>query len=118
MSPHKSLGAFDADAVARMLRFMASGNGTILLTNGSGAIGGVMAPVYFATWVLMAEESFWWASANGMELLDAFETEAKAMGARFVLLSTLENERSAVIDRIVRRKGYTTVERRHMKELV
>lgn len=118
MSPHRDMGEYDADGVGRMLAFMVSSSSAILLTNEEGLIGGVLAPVYFAPGKIMAEESFWWAGSGGGELLAAFEEAAKSKGADFVLLSTLENERSAVIDRIVTRKGYRPVERRYVKGLI
>lgn len=117
MSPHGFLGEYDPEGIANLLFFMATNTGAILLTNGEGLIGGILAPVYFAPTRIMAEESFWWAGKGGGELLAAFEEAAKAKGAHFVLLSTLENEQSAVIDRIVTRKGYAPVERRYIKEL-
>ena len=117
MSPHQFLGDYDAEGIGNMLHFMATNAGAILLTNGEGLIGGVLAPVYFAPSKIMAEESFWWAGKGGGELLAAFEEAARAKGAHFVLLSTLENERSAIIDRSVTRKGYRPVERRYIKEL-
>lgn len=117
MSPHKGMGEYDAEGVGRMLAFMATSPSAILLTNGEGVIGGVLAPVYFAPGKIMADESFWWAGAGGGELLAGFEQIARAKGADFVVLSTLENERSAVIGRVVSRKGYRPVERRYIKEL-
>lgn len=116
MSPHKFMGEYRPEAVANMLAYMAAN--AILLTNGAGVIGGVLAPVYFNPGVLMAEESFWWSAARGSDLLEAFESAARDRGAAFVLLSTLHNERSHIIDRVVSRRGYAPVERRYIKELV
>jgi hypothetical protein len=115
MSPHRFMGEYRPEAVAGMLDYMAAN--AILLTNGEGVIGGIVAPVYFDPAKLMAEESFWWADRGGGELLDAFEREAWQRGASFVLLSTLQNDRSHVIDRVISRKGYIPVERRYIKEL-
>lgn len=118
MSPHKFLGGYDRQGIANMLGFLITSNSGLVLTNGAGVIGGFLAPIYFAPAKLMMEESFWWSGAEGMDLLTAFEREARAMGASCVLLSTLENERSPVMDRVMRRKGYKPVERRHIKELI
>ncbi len=115
MSPHRFMGEYHPEAVANMLAYMAAS--AILLTNGEGVIGGVVAPVYFDPGKLMAEESFWWAEKGGGELLVAFEHEARARGAAFVLLSTLHNDRSHIVDRVVSRRGYAPVERRYVKEL-
>jgi hypothetical protein len=65
----------------------------------------------------MMEEAFWWAEKDGKALLSAFEEESRKRGAHCLYLSTLENERSHVIDRVVRRSGYVPVERRYVKEL-
>lgn len=117
MSPHRFLGEYDPTGIAVMLEFMIASPSATILTNGSGLIGGVLAPIYFAPSKLMMEESFWWAGEGGGELLTAFEHVAKVMGAAFVLLSTLENERSDAMARVMKRNGYTQVERRHIKEL-
>lgn len=117
MSPHQFLGEYDPQGIANLLRFLATGNNTILLTNGEGLIGGVLAPVYFAPTKIMAEESFLWARKGGGDLLSAFEDEAKARGAAFVLMSTLENEKTKAMDRVMRRSSYVPVERRYIKVL-
>jgi hypothetical protein len=118
MSPHAVLGEYDMVAVAKMFAFMISSEQSLLLTDGNGLIGGVMAPVYFAPGKWMMEESFWWAVRGGRELLSTFEKEARLMGADFVLLSTLENARTGAVDRVVSRMGYRPIERRYVKELV
>jgi len=117
MSPHRHLGDYDREGIAVMLEFMIASPSAAILTNGTGLIGGVLAPIYFAPSKLMLEESFWWAGAGGGELLKAFEHVAKVMGASCVLLSTLENDRSDAMGRVMKRNGYTQVERRHIKEL-
>lgn len=117
MAPHGPMGAFDEAGVENVLRFLITSPSALVLTNGDGAIGGVLSPVYFNPSKTMAEESFWWARKGGKELLQEFERAARLMGADFVLLSTLENELSTVIDRVVSRVGYLPVERRYLKEL-
>lgn len=117
MAPHKPMGDYDSAAVARMLRFMMDSPQAMVLTNGTGAIGGVFAPVYFNPSRWMFEESFWWASADGMSLLDAAMERGKEWGASYLLLSTLENRKSAAIDRVLARKGFVLLERRYLKEL-
>jgi hypothetical protein len=39
------------------------------------------------------------------------------MGATSIMLSTLDNERSAAVDRIVRGLGFTPIERRYTMKL-
>lgn len=118
MAPHHESGDYDGEAVANVLAFMCASPSALLLTNGTGFIGGVLAPVFFCPAKLMMEESFWWADKGGRDLLRAFCAEAKAMGASHVLLSTLDNNRQDTMHRVVCHMGFVPVERRYMKELV
>jgi hypothetical protein len=118
MSPHQPLGEYDGEAVARMVRFLIQNPAVgLVLTNEAGVIGGMLAPVYFSPGVMMMEESFWWAAGGGQSLRATFEAEAAQMGAAFVMVSTLENERIGAIDRVMKRNGYLPIERRYLKEI-
>lgn len=117
MSPHRFMGEYDHTGTENVLRFMIESPQALLLTNGTGLIGGTYSPVYFAPSKWMLEENFWWAGADGMALLKAHLEHAKAWGADFYLLSTLENERSAAINRLVSRMGFKPMERRYIMEL-
>lgn len=117
MSPHKWMGEFDDAAIGRMLAFLIDNPAGLVVTNGEGVIGGMMSPVYFNPSKWMMEESFWFAGSGGRDLLKAFNTEARGMGADYVLLSTLENDKSHVIDRVVTRMGFVPLERRYVKGL-
>jgi len=117
MAPHNPMGEYDPEPVARMLRFMIDSPQAIVLTNGYGAIGGTFAPVYFNPAKWMLDENFWWASKDGMSLLDAAIEEGRTWGASFLMLSTLENSKSHAIHRMLARKGFSLLERRYLKEL-
>lgn len=117
MSPHKPVGPFDAEAVGRVLAMLIAHPDGLVMTNGVGVIGGMIAAVYFSPGVKMMEEHFWWAASGGKDLLRAFETVSRGMGADYVMLSTLENDKSPAIDRVVSRMGFTPIERRYMKNL-
>ena len=117
MSPHHGMGEFDRDGIGNVLRFMIESPQALVLTNDTGLIGGTFAPVYFAPSKWMMEENFWWAGRDGFELLEAHLSEARQWGAHFYLLSTLENERSGAIDRMLTRKGFSRLERRYLMEL-
>lgn len=117
MSPHRGMGEYDALAMSRVIRFMIESDHATVLTNGTGVIGGVLSPVYFNPSVLQLEESFWWAKKGGGELLTALEEWGIAKGAQYIMLSTLENKRALVIDRVIRRRGYKMLERRYSREL-
>lgn len=114
---YHALGRFDEEAVARVLRFMIANPSCLIVTNGEGAIGGTIVPVFFAPTNLSMEENFWWAAKGGMELLAEFERRAESMGATAIFLSTLENDRSDTFAKILARKGYRLSERRYMKGL-
>jgi hypothetical protein len=117
MSPHRGMGAFDEAGVANMLRALIAEPRALVLTNGEGAIGGVLAPIYFCPSKLMMEEAFYYAIRGGKQMLEEFCERSREMGASCVLLSTLENEKSHVIDRVVTRMGFRPVERRYVMEL-
>lgn len=117
MAPHGPMGAFDEAGVENVLRFLITSPSALVLTNGDGAIGGVLAPIYFCPSKLMMDESFWFAGTGGRDLLRAFTEESRKMGAACVVLSTLENDKSEIVHRIVSRMGFAPVERRYVKEL-
>lgn len=117
MSPHSFLGEYDAGAVGRMLAFMIDAPNGIVLTNGTGCIGAMMAPIYFCPGRMMVEEAFWWADRDGMALLSSLEARSRDLGASALLMCSLENERSKAIGRVLAGKGYAPVERRFVKEL-
>lgn len=117
MSPHRPVGEYDAAAVARVVRMLITSPDGVVVTNEEGMIGGLIAPVYFSPDVRMLEEHFWWSGKGGRDLLRAFEDEGRRRGAHLVMLSTLENDRSAAIDRLVSRQGYGALEKRYMKRI-
>ena len=118
MSPHRILGEFDPEAVARMFGFMIDNPATcVLLTNDCGLIGGIMTGVYFCPTEMMMEELFWFAHKGGRDLLKAFEKKAREMGADYIYLSTLENAKADVATRMAQGMGFQPIERRYMKVL-
>jgi len=117
MSPHRSMGEYDPAGISRMLHFMVESPQSVLMTNGEGFIGGTYAPVYFAPSKWMLEENFWFSGKDGFSLLEAMLIHGKGWGADFCVLSTLENEHSKAIDRLLTRKGFRLMERRYIKEI-
>jgi hypothetical protein len=106
----------EAKALDLLRALMRSPRG-LVLTNGKGAIGGVISPGWFQAGSMIMEEAFWWAGTGGRGLLRQFVARSKTMGATSIMLSTLENDRSAAVDRIVRHLGFMPIERRYTMKL-
>jgi hypothetical protein len=118
MSPHKDMAEYDEMGVARVVSFMIESPQSVVLFNGTGVIGATYAPVYFAPSKWMCEENFWFSDdRGGLELLDGLTIHAKGWGATHLCLSTLENAKTKVIDRLLTRKGFKAIERRYILEL-
>jgi len=114
---YTGMGDLDEARALQLLRSLMASPRGLVLTNGVGAIGGIMSPGWFQAGSMIMEEAFWWAGQGGRELLREFVGRSKAMGATSIMLSTLDNERTAAVDRIVRRHGFTPVERRYTMKL-
>ena len=117
MAPHAALGEFDERTVTGFLRFLIDAPSAIVLTNGCGAIGGMMLPLFFNGAARVMEEGFCWAEGGGLELLDAFTAEAKRRDAQAVFLSTLENDKARAIARVLKRRGFEPLEHRYVLTL-
>lgn len=117
MSPHRFMGEYDSSAMGRVLAFMIGSSSCAVFMNGSGVIGGTIAPLYFNPSRLMVEENFWFADRDGGQLLQSLLNWGHEMGANYLAMSTLENEKSEVIDKLMRRKGFVLLERRYLKEI-
>ncbi|MDB6036016.1 MAG: hypothetical protein JWM16_6354 [Verrucomicrobiales bacterium] len=118
MSPHASMGAYDPEAVARVIAFMIESPQSVVLTNGTGAIGATYAPIFFGPSQWLCEENFFFSEGRGgFDLLDGLIEHARGWGASHVSMSTLENAKAHVIDRLMTRKGFRFIERRYIKEL-
>lgn len=109
---------FSDQATLEMLERITASDDAVLLWNGSGILGGLVAPIYFGGGVV-AQELFWFADANGRELLDAFEAWAEDKGAAGVLMIslTIDERTDARMDRLYTRRGYGLRERNYYKEL-
>lgn len=116
MSPHRTMGEFTPEAVSAMLVFLIADDKGLVLVNGEGAIGGMMAPIYFDPSKMMIEELFFWSHRGGRELLREFTERSKAMGASCVFLSALENERLPAVNRLFAHAGFRPLERRFVME--
>lgn len=110
---YTGMGALDENRALRVLRELIHSPRGLVLTNGVGAIGGIMSPGWFQADSQIMEEAFWWSARGGRDLLRAFIVRSREMGATSIMLSTLDNERTAAVDRIVRAFGFAPIERRY-----
>lgn len=109
---------FDADATRDMLNRMMASDDAVLLWNGTGILGGIVAPIYFGGGIV-AQELFWFADRSGRELLDAFEAWAAGKGAAGVLMISLaiDERTDQRMEAIYQRRGYALRERTYYKDL-
>lgn len=109
---------FNREATEQTVRNLIASPQGVLLFNGSGILGGVLAPIYFGGG-LIAQELFWFADKGGRELLDGFERCAEASGACGVLMVNLvmDERTDAIMNRMYERRGYALRERHFYKEL-
>ena len=92
-------------------------DGGVILMSDTGMIGGVLSPLYFNPAHVVAVELFWWATAGGGALREAFEEWAKDGGAHAVQFSALGNTHSEAMGRMFARHGYRPVETGYLKDL-
>jgi GNAT superfamily N-acetyltransferase len=83
---------------------------------------GAMIPIWFAPNLLMAMELAWWVDkrARGttlsVRLLRKYEQWARANGARFITMSSLEMDTGPNVGSMLARLGYAPAETTHLKE--
>ena len=72
--------------------------------------------------VLCSHEAFWYVTPEargvGMQLLDAFMSVSKALGAGRLMMGHTQDLRPEALARIYRRKGFRPIETMYTKELV
>ena len=85
-----------------------------------GMVAGMVFPVYMTGW-LISQEFMWWVDDThkgyGKRLLKAFEEEAKARGARAMVMLALHSRDSDRIAKVYERAGYRPSEHTFIKEL-
>lgn len=117
IAPHRALGEFREHAVENVARFLIEHEFGLVLMDGQGCVGGLLSPLYFDPQRHIAEITTIWGRKRARELRRAFENEASAMGADYVVCSILENERAAAMDRVMGIEGYAPLERRYIKRV-
>jgi hypothetical protein len=89
----------------------------IVLRSDQGIIGGIVYPMYMSG-ELVAQEFFWYSEGgDGQDLLKAFESEAKKLGATKVIMMSLANEYQSKINEIYESNGYKHLESHFMKDM-
>lgn len=114
---YTGMGALNEPSALQLLRSLLQSPRGLVLTNGKGAIGGILSPGWFQANSMIMEEAFWWSTQGGRDLLREFVSRSRAMGATSIMLTTLDNERTSAVDRIVRRFGFAPIERRYTMKL-
>lgn len=80
-----------------------------MFDDGSGAIGGISYQNFFSG-EKIAQELFWWADTNGIQLLVRFEKWAADLGACKVIMLCLEALSPQRVAKLYQRAGYTPLE--------
>lgn len=83
----------------------------------------VLFPFYMDGQTILAQELFWWVSPEhrksglAIELLDAMEKTAKALGAKAILMLCIDSLDGERVASIYKRRGYKPAERTFMRKL-
>ena len=95
-----------------------------LLTDGDGGmIGFVVFPMFMNTSHVIAQELFWWvdeekrSSKLGLNLLKAAEATAKELGAKSLLMLSLNDLNGDKVNKLYESLGYTKREQTYMRAL-
>jgi len=95
-----------------------------VLTDGKGGmIGFVVFPMFMNNDYVMAQELFWWvdedkrSSKLGLNLLKAAEATAKELGAKSLLMLSLNDLNGEKVNKLYESLGYTKQEQSYMRSL-
>lgn len=97
--------------------------GTMLTDGEGGAIGFVVFSMFMNKSYLVAQELFWWvdkdkrSSKLGLNLLKGAEEIAKELGARSMLMISLEELNGDKVNRLYKSLGYKRRETTFMRSL-
>lgn len=110
MSPFAAY-RFSPNGTRSYLKWIIRNPNSVILTNGFGAIGGIVDDYPFCE-VRVAKELFWYAEKGGIELLRAFNEWVDQMGADVELISSIETSGHGqeTFQRLLRKFGYGRVE--------
>lgn len=118
-SPWADLRLDEEVARTNLLGYLGMENVRLLVADDlSGAIGVMLAPIYFAS-AKVAQELFWWCEnpRHAMALLNLAEVWARDMGAVRFCMIRLEGLHDEQLDKLYRRRGFTPTEHTYTKAL-
>lgn len=109
---------YDGDSVAQTLAHLIDNPDGILLVSEKGIIGGICHPHPFNLAIKSGQELFWYSEGDdGLQLLEACEAKARALGCHFWTMICEETMRPQAVGALYRRRGYRLLEHSYMKEL-
>lgn len=104
---------FDPYKMKVVLLEMIEDEDAVVIMHDHGVIGGSIITPYFNN-IPVAQELFWYAEKDGMELLKAFEAWAYVEGAELVSMAGT-GIRPKALDRLYRQHGYSPRETFYVK---
>jgi GNAT superfamily N-acetyltransferase len=96
---------------------------TIFTDGESGMIAFIVFPMFMNHSHLVAQELFWWVDEDkrgtklGLELLDRAEKEAEKLGAKDMLMLSLNDLNGDKVNKLYESKGYKPREVTYMRAL-
>ena len=116
MSPWSDM-PFSKEVMVATLERMTDNDAAVIYVNGTGVIGGVVAAGMYFGGEKIAQELFWFADKDGIELLTAFEDWSEKKGASGVLMSAIpDDERpERIMNALFKRRKYSKTERTFYK---
>ena len=103
--------AFSPSAAKQQFQNMIVSSDCCIFMHDHGMIGGSVAPMLFGAETL-AQELFWWAKADGLTLLEAFEDWARGKGVSAICMAAVPNYPAG---KIYERRGYVPAEHFYVK---
>ena len=109
---------YDRESVAQTLAQLIESPDGILICSDTGMIGGICHPHPFNLGVKAGQELFWYSEGeDGLQLLEACEAKAKALGCQFWTMICEETLRPKAVGRLYERRGYRLLEHSYIREL-
>lgn len=105
---------YDEDRVKPVIERMIASDEAVIFLSNHGMLGGLLYDHHFFGG-LMAQEMFWFAERNGVDLLRSFEGWARQKGASAILMANMSHINDDRMAKIYARLGYSPTERHYAK---